>query len=91
MWKSLTLYICVFQSVYYHNKTCEVVAMFENWTVGMWLGLIIGILAFVFVVIEFIDMIKSRKLSKETKLVLTILFLVFTLLTAIIYWVWKNI
>jgi H+/Cl- antiporter ClcA len=65
--------------------------MFENWTVGMWLGLIVGILAFIFWIVEFIDMIKSKKLKKETKLILAILFIVASILTAIIYWVWKNI
>lgn len=65
--------------------------MFENWTVGMWLGLVFGIIALIFWIVEFVDMLKSKKLKKESKLILTILFIVASLLTAIIYWVWKNI
>lgn len=60
-------------------------------TVGMWIWMIIGILALIFVVVEFVDMIKSKKLKKDTKLILVILFIVASLLTAIVYYIWKRL
>jgi uncharacterized membrane protein len=76
----------MFQSVYYHNKP-EVVFM----DLMTWLLLIVGILAIVFVVVEFIDMLKNKRIKKDTKLVLIILFIVASLVTAIIYWIWKKV
>jgi hypothetical protein len=62
-----------------------------DWTILMALLFLIVVLMFVFVIVQFIDMLKSRKLKKQTKLVLIILFILASFLTAIIYWIWKKV
>ena len=59
--------------------------MFEmNWF--FWL---LVLLAVFFVVWQFLRMVKDRGLRKETKLILVILFVVASVVTAFAYWIYK--
>ena len=67
----------------------EVVVMdASSWTLLI-LG-IIGLLLIIFWIVEFIDMLGNKKLRKDTRLILAILFLVFSLISAIVYYIWKK-
>ena len=57
----------------------------------LWFWWLLVVAGLVFWIWQFVRMLNDRKLKKETKLILVVLFLVASLLTALVYWIYKTL